>query len=71
MGRRRGGDIISFVNHSRFSDVAIAPQLLAEHIPNEKLLICDYLATQIGKPLIVLPNKKKKIPLWKSVLLLH
>ena len=62
-------NIVSFINHSRYSDVAIAPQLLAEHVPNEKSLICDYLATQIGKPLIVLPNKKKKIPLLNNVVI--
>ena len=62
-------DIVSFINQSRYSDVAIAPQLLAEHVPNDKSLICDYLSTQISKPLIVLPNKKKKFPLLNNVVI--
>lgn len=62
-------DIVSFINQSRYSDVAIAPQLLAEHVPNDKSLICDYLSTQIGKPLIVLPNKMKKFPLLNNVVI--
>ena len=60
-------DIHTFISYSRFSDLAITPQLFTEHIPNAKTRISDYLSTHIGKALIILPNKKKKFSLLNNV----
>ena len=35
-------DIETFISHSRYSDIAIAPQYFVEHIPNDKTRITDY-----------------------------
>ncbi len=62
-------DIHTFISYSRFSDLAIAPQLFAEHTSSAKTRIPDYLSTRIGKALIILPNKKKKFSLLNNVVI--
>lgn len=60
-------DIHTFISYSRFSDLAIAPQLFVEHTSSAKTRIPDYLSTHIGKALIILPNKKKKFSLLNNI----
>ena len=62
-------DIDTFISHSRYSDITIAPQYYVEHVPNTKTRITDYVSTHIGTPLLVLPNKNKKFQLLNNIVI--